>query len=166
MRGVRTICYVTLFLEVCGCRGCAKSQRRVEAADPWPPSSECYSRKQHISHPQCRVFPSARHTQNSLKNSATEKGTEHCSLLHLAQECFTFHVWWQVRRCPIPALIFSVFCKHSLTGQPLTHCLDLYSVSMAAVPQTQLLSSPLMVLLLFDKRAEPNPAISERKTNK
>lgn len=52
-------------------------------------------------------------------------------------------IWWQVRRCPVPTLILSSFGKHSLTGQPLTHCLDLYSFSTATALQTQLVSYPL-----------------------
>lgn len=34
MRAEGDICYVTLFLVLCGCRGCAKPERRVEAVDP------------------------------------------------------------------------------------------------------------------------------------
>lgn len=127
MRGVRAICYVTLFLELCGCRGCAKPQRRVEAADPWPPSSECYSRKQHISHPQRWAFPPARRTHNPLQTSGPEPGTDQGCLLNLAQGCFTCQAY--TVRWPNPALI--VFGKHSITGRPLTLCLGLFSVSTA-----------------------------------
>lgn len=95
---------MTLFLELCGCRGCTKPRRREEIADPWPPSSASYSRKQHISHPQREVFPRVRHAQNPLKNSATD-----CwSLLNLTQACFTFHVYMVTGKalpCSCPHLL-------------------------------------------------------------
>lgn len=148
MRGERAICYMILFLELCGCRGCAKPQRQVEANDPWPPSSEFYSRKQHISHLQCWAFPPARHTQNPLKTSATEQGTDHGRLLNLAQGCFTCHTYGDREGAALyQPLILSVFGKHSITGQPLTLCLDLYSVSKATALQTLLLWSPLLVFV-------------------
>lgn len=89
MRAEGDICYVTLFLVLCGCRGCAKPERRVEAVDPWPPSSQCYSRKQHISHPGLWAFPPARRTRNSTEKQAS---AHRRSLLNLARKCFTFHI--------------------------------------------------------------------------
>lgn len=156
---------VPLFLELCACRGCAKPQRWLEAADPWPPSSECYSRKQHISHPQCGLFPPDTHTDSeSPKELSYWKRQRPLRSVKFSTGVFYIScIWWQVRRCPVPTLILPVFGKHSLTGQPLTHCLDLYSVSMAAVPQTQFLSSPLVVFPLFDRRAEQYPTISKIK---
>lgn len=42
VQGMIAIYCVAPFLDLCGGGGCAQPQSRVEAADPWPPSSECY----------------------------------------------------------------------------------------------------------------------------
>lgn len=153
-----------LFLELCSCRGCAKQQRWSEAADPWPPSSECYSRKQHISHSQCGAFPPDTHRDpESTKDISYRNRHRPSQSVKFSTVVFYIScIWWQVRCCPVPTLTHPVYGKHSLTGQPLTHCLDLYSVSMAAVPQTQLLSFPLLVFPLFDRGAEQYPEISNQ----
>lgn len=70
-------------------------------------------------------------------------------LLNIAKGCFTCHAYSDMgRRCPVPALVVAVFGKHTVTGRPLTLCLDEYSVSMATLLQTHLL--PLIRLQIVD----------------
>lgn len=101
---------------------------------------------------ETRRFPCPREKDTDSKSPTKKKAQ-------------TFANCYGVCEGPGATLTRSLFAKHFLTGQPLTYCLALYSVAMAAVAATVICFDGLYLFVIRTEQKPDKASVCERQTH-